>query len=167
MSRSVLVADDEPAPRVALLTFILGDARFALPASCVREVTRAVALTELPKAPPIIEGVINVRGDLAPVLDIRQRFRQPSAPLHPDQHFIVAWAGQRLVVLRVDRVTDLVEVDESAIEPVSHAAPGTEHVRGVAKLADGLLIIQDLETFLALDEGHQVDRALDRAKAAR
>lgn len=151
-----------PPSSVQLLSFILGELRIGLPVTCVREVARAVAIAALPKAPPIIEGVINVRGELAPVLDVRQRFQLPAAPLHPDQHFIVAWAGQRLVALRVDRVTDVITVDESEIEPVSRAAPGAEYARGVAKLADGLLVIHDLETFLALDEGRQVDLALGR-----
>ncbi|HUX34502.1 MAG TPA: chemotaxis protein CheW [Gemmatimonadaceae bacterium] len=155
-----------PSGRVALLTFVLGELCVGLPLACISEVARAVAITALPQAPAIVEGVVNVRGELAPVLDVRGRFRQPAVPLHPDQHFVVARAGARLVVLRVDRVTDVLEVESETIESVAHAVPGVEYVQGVAKRADGLLVIHDLETFLALDEAAQVDRAIARARAS-
>ena len=56
-----------------ILIFKLGDARFGLPAADVRELHRAVAMVALPKAPPIVEGIISVRGRIVPVLDIRAR----------------------------------------------------------------------------------------------
>lgn len=172
-------SDERPAARspesegstgrstLVVLRFTLGDATFGLAADSVREVTRAVAIAPLPKAPPIAEGVVNVRGELVAVLDIRQRFRRPPAPLHPDQHFIVARAGPRLVALRVDRVTDLIAVELAAITPGAAAVPGAGYVRGVATLPDGLIVIGDLEEFLDLDEGRQVDNALERAGDAR
>jgi purine-binding chemotaxis protein CheW len=143
-----------------LLSFEVGNNRFALPAERVREVARAVAIAVLPKAPPIVEGIINFRGTLVPVLDIRQRFGLPPVPLAPEQHLILAHAGRRLVALRVDRALDLVVVDEDVIESAAGVAPGTEHVAGVAKLADGLLVIYDLEGFLSLEEAGQVDAAV-------
>ncbi len=143
-----------------LLSFEVGSHRFALPASLVREVTRAVAIAVLPKAPPIVEGIINFRGTVVPVLDIRQRFGLPPAPLALEQHLIIAHAGQRLVALRVDRAVDLVGVDRDSIESAARAAPGAEYVAGIARLADGLLVIHDLESFLSLEEAGQVDVAV-------
>lgn len=143
-----------------LLTFEVGASRFAAPAGVVREVVRAVAITALPKAPPIVEGIINFRGTLVPVLDIRQRFRLPAVPVAPEQHLIIAQAGNRLVALRVDRALDLVAVDADVIESAARVAPGTEYVAGIAKLADGLLVIHDLETFLSFEEAVQVDAAV-------
>lgn len=143
-----------------LLTFDLDVRRLALPASAVREVARAVAITALPQAPPIVEGVINVRGTLVPVLDIRRRFGLPAEPISPQQHLIIANAGRRLVALRVDRALDLVSVQEEAIEAATRVVPGIEYVAGIAKLPDGLLVIHDLERFLSLDEAAGVDAAL-------
>ena len=143
-----------------LLTFEVGASRFALRAGLVREVVRAVAIAALPKAPPIVEGIINFRGTLVPVLDIRQRFRLPPAPLALEQHLIIAQADGRLVALRVDRALDLVVVDEDAIESAARVAPGTEYVAGIAKLTDGLLVIHDLESFLSFEEAGQVDAAV-------
>ncbi len=144
----------------SLLVFTLGDARFGLGAMSVREVVRAVAIAPLPKAPAIVEGVINYRGTIVPVLDIRQRFRLAPAPVDPSQHFIVAQAGPRLVALRVDQAAELVSVSETMIHPPAAAVPGTAHVAGIAQLPDGLLVIHDLEGFLALEESKQLERAV-------
>lgn len=146
-----------------LLVFTLGEQRLAVSAERVKEIVRAVALAALPKAPPVIEGVINYRGEVLPVLDIRQRFSFPPTSLRPDQRFIIAFAGARGVVLRVDQVTELLTVPESAIETGVSALPGVEYVSGVARLPDGLIVIHDLERFLSLDEVRQVDAALQQA----
>jgi len=138
-----------------------------VPAGVLLELTRAVAVTPLPKAPPIVEGVINLRGALVPVLDIRQRLGLPARPLTPDQHFIIARSGRRLVALRVDRALDLVAVEESAIESAARVTTGVEYVAGIAKVADGLLVIHDLENFLATDEARQVDAAVAEVAAAK
>lgn len=154
------IADIVHRPSVVqLLTFDVGERRIALLAAVVQEVTWAVAVTPLPKAPPIIEGVINLRGTLVPVLDIRRRFALPAQPVTPQQHFIVAHAGRRLVALRVDRALDLVAVQEEAIEAAARLTPGVEYVAGIAKLGDDLVVIHDLEQFLSLEESEQVDTA--------
>lgn len=142
------------------LAFEVEDRRFGLAAQLVREVTRAVAMAGLPKAPPIVEGVINVRGTIVPVLDLRQRFGLGPTPLAPEQHFIIAQAGPRLVALRVTRVLELLAVDETAIQPAARVAPGAEYVAGIAALPDGLLVIHDLARFLSLEEAERVDAAV-------
>lgn len=156
------VSEESP---IEILTFDLDRRVFGLPAGIVLEITRLPHAAALPKAPPIIEGVINLRGRLVPVLDLRQRFGLPSRAASLDQHLVVARAGNRVVALRVDRATDLVRVDDSAIEPPGTVAPGVEYTAGLARLPGGVLVIQDLDRFLALDEGRQVDHALADATA--
>lgn len=146
-----------------MLRFDVAGRRLALPSGLVREVVRAVAISILPRAPAIVEGVINVRGTLVPVLDIRRRFRVPARALAPDQHFVIADAGVRIVALRVDRVVDVLEIPVESIEPVERVVPGVEHVAGLAKLPDGLLVIHDLERFLSLEEAAQIAAALPAA----
>jgi purine-binding chemotaxis protein CheW len=119
-----------------------------------------VAVAPLPRAPPIVEGVINVRGALVPVLDIRQRFGLAPQPLALDQHLIIAQSGSRVVALRVDRALDLVDVEENAIESAATLTPGAKYVTGIARLPDGVLVIHDLERFLSLDEARGVDDAV-------
>ena len=153
------MASDEPAS-VDLVVFEVHDRRLALPASAVQEIVRAVAIEPLPQAPPIVEGVINARGAILPVVDVRPRFDLPSRPLSPDQQFILAHAGARLVALRVDRVCEFVRVGADAIRTVQQAAPGSRHVAGIASLPDGVIVIQDLAQLLSLDEHATLDAAL-------
>ncbi|MEX1051071.1 MAG: chemotaxis protein CheW [Gemmatimonadales bacterium] len=151
---------------VQILAFSLGELQLALPAAVVREVTRAVAITRLPKAPAIVEGVINVRGQLVPALDLRRRFGLPANPISLQQHLIIAHADARLVALRVDRVLDLATVQDDDIETATRVVPGAEYAEGIAKLSDGLLVIHDLARFLSLEEGGQLDAATRGADAA-
>jgi purine-binding chemotaxis protein CheW len=145
-----------------ILVFLLAGHRYALWGDDVRELLRAVAVVPLPAAPRIVEGVINLRGRVVPVLDIRRRFGLPGKPLEPSDHLIVAAAGARLVAIRADRALDLAVIDRA---DVSAGELRTDHVAGVARLADGLAVIHDLATFLDADEGAALDHALSAAGA--
>jgi purine-binding chemotaxis protein CheW len=118
----------------------------------VAQVIRAVTVVPLPKAPPIVEGVITIRGVVVPVLDVRARFRLPPKSATPADQLIVAWAGERRIAFRIDRAIDLVRVDPSDIEDAKALVPGVEYVAGLAKLADGLMLIHDFRTFLSQAE---------------
>jgi len=143
-----------------VLVFEVGGQRYGLPTADVRELVRAVAITPLPNAPTVIEGVVNVRGHVLPVLDIRARFRLSAKSLDPSDHFIVASAGPRGVILRVDRATHLVLVDEGSVQPPQTLGPSATYVAGVAKLDSGLVLIHDLTTFLSAAEADSLDEAL-------
>ena len=90
-----------------LLKFELGRQLFGIPLRDVSEVVRAVSVAPLPKAPPIIEGVINLRGTIIPVLDIRARFKLPPKGIGPSDHLVVARAKDRVVAVRVDRALEI------------------------------------------------------------
>lgn len=150
---------------IRLLAFDLGDARYALRADLLQEVTRAVAVSPLPAAPAAVEGVINVRGVLAPVIDMRRQCRLPARPNTPDQHFLIARTADRLVALRVDRASDLVTVADDAIASAASVAPGADGAAGIARLPDGVLVIHDLDRFLSPDEARQLDTALAHVAA--
>ncbi len=152
-------ADAAPHP-LEVLVFEVGGQTYGLPTADVRELVRAVTITPLPDAPAVIEGVVNVRGRVLPVLDVRARFRLPARPLHPSDHFIVASAGPRGVILRVDRATHLALVDEAAVQSPQTLGPGATYVAGVAKLDSGLVLIHDVTTFLSAAEAASLDEAL-------
>src|ERR1700720_4210722 len=111
-----------------VLVFEVGGQRYGLPSPDVREIVRAVTLTPLPRTPAIVEGVINLRGTVVPVLDIRARFRLPARAVEHTDHLIVAWAGQRLVALRVDRALELILPEAGAVESAQTLLPGVEYV---------------------------------------
>lgn len=158
--------DQTARQELELLVFELAGVRYALPLTAVREVVRAVLIAPLPDAPPVIEGVVDIRGDLVPVYDLRLRFGLPARALHPDERLVVAWTGSRVVSFRCER-TEWVE--HVALERIdaADALPGSgRHIAGVARLEDGLVLIQNLEAFLDAAETESLDEAM-AARAER
>ena len=150
-------------PTMLLLTFHLGSDRLAVPAADVREVVRAVAITPLPAAPGIVEGAIDVRGEIVPVLDLRERLGMPAKPLAIDEHLIIASAGKRRIAFRVDQADDLVEIDPGTVSTASAVSPTLRHTAGIVPHADGTLVIPDLAGFLTAWETDALERALSAA----
>ncbi len=148
------------AAKIAVVVFELNEHRYALPLTDVREVLAIPAIVPLPKAPTIVEGVVNIRGVVVPVMDIRARFRLPAQPPHPADHLLVARAGARLVALRVDQVLGLELIDPHDTQDAAAITPRTEYLVGVARQRDGLVMLQDLGAFLADAEASDLDDAL-------
>jgi purine-binding chemotaxis protein CheW len=155
----------QPSP-AQFLTFLLGGQRFGVRADDVVEIVRAVRVDRLPKAPPVIEGVIDVRGAVVPVLDIRSRFRLAAKRIAPADHFIIARAKRRLVCIRADRAMDIVTLAENDIADIGGVAPTSEYLAGVGKVADGLVLIHDLATFLSEAEAQDVAAVVEAGQAA-
>jgi len=143
-----------------VLVFEVAGQAYGLPTADVRELVRAVAITPLPNAPPAIEGVVDVRGQVLPVLDVRARFGLPARALDPSDHFIVATAGARGVILRVDRASHLALVDQSAVQAPDTLGASATYVAGVARIEGGLVLIHDLATFLSAAETAALDTAM-------
>jgi purine-binding chemotaxis protein CheW len=152
-------APENPRTREVLVFEVEGQ-KYGLPTTDVRELVRAVTITPLPNAPAVVEGVVDVRGTVLPVLDMRARFRLPARALDPSDHFIVASAGARGVVLHVDGATHLALLEEASIQPSESLGPSAGYVAGIAKLEDGMVLIHDLATFLSDAEGASLDEAL-------
>jgi purine-binding chemotaxis protein CheW len=140
--------------------FEIGGQRFGLPAADVQELVRAAAIVPLPSAPAIVEGIVNLRGRVVPVLDIRARFRLPPKPLEPSDHFVIARVAGRLLALRVDRALELVHLTPADLEDARSGIPGAEYVTWVAKLPFDLVLIHDLRTFLSRAEFTLLEEAL-------
>src|SRR5688500_3925722 len=147
-------------PSREVLVSEVGGQRYGLPIVDVLELVRPVAITPLPNAPAVIEGIVNVRGRVLPVLDVRARFRLPAKPLEPSDHFIVAAAGPRGVILRVDRATHLALVDEDTIQAPETLGAGPGYLEGVAQVDGGLVLIHDVAAFLSASEAASLDEAL-------
>ncbi|HYO57329.1 chemotaxis protein CheW [Archangium sp.] len=148
-----------PPPREVLL-FTLEGQRYALPTRDVRELVRAVRLTPLPHAPAVMEGLLNLRGELLPVLDMRRRFRLPTRRLSASDHLVVAQAGHRHVALRVDRAEGLLSLETGQLDTTPRELPGVGYVAGALKLPDGLVLLHDLRTFLSEAEALELEKAL-------
>jgi len=145
---------------VEVVVFEIGGQRYGLPAADVQELLRAVAVVPMPRAPAIVKGVINLRGRVVPVLDIRSRFGLPARDIEPADHLIVAHAGPRLVALHVDRAVDLVPLNAADVEDARGLVPGTDYVSWVARRDTDLILIHDLATFLSRAEAAALEEAL-------
>jgi purine-binding chemotaxis protein CheW len=145
--------------------FDVASVRYALAIDPVREIVRAASIVPLPKAPAVVNGVVNYRGRLAPVIDLRVRFRLPTKPVSCDEHFVIAQAGNRTVAIRTDRVAEIQSIRASDIEQANRVVAGSEYVAGIAKLPDGLVLITDVESFLTQAESQALAEALGDASA--
>lgn len=143
-----------------LLVLELAGAQCALRLDCVREVVHAVMITPLPGAPDVVEGIIDVRGAVVPVYDLRLRLRLPARPLHPDDRLTIAWTGDRLVAVRAERADRILRIAGDAIDRLEPLLQGEQAVAGAARTADGLVLIHDLARFLDDAERLRLDTAL-------
>jgi purine-binding chemotaxis protein CheW len=148
---------------VKIVVFELGDRRFGLRIEDVDEIVRAVAITPLPGVTGIVEGVINRRGRLVPVLDLRRRLGAESRPVHVDEHFLIARAAGKLVAFRAEPRTRLESVSAADIDLGAGVVPGARYIDGVARTRDGLVLIHNLRTFLSAVESDALDEALAAA----
>jgi purine-binding chemotaxis protein CheW len=143
-----------------ILPFEIEGRRYALPLTAIREVVRAVAITPLPGAPRVVEGVIEIRGELVPVMDLRAREGLPAHPVAPAEVIVVANTAERVVCFRCDSFRDPIDVASEAVRAAADVATTADHVAGIVSLPDGLVLIQDLERFLTGAEGAELDAAL-------
>lgn len=144
-----------------ILVFTADSARYGVDAAVVQEVVRAVAIAPLPGAPPIIEGVFNLRGSLTPLLDVRSRFGHPAKPVQLSDRFIVVRAGRRTVALHVDTTEALATLTQADVADIYDVVPDSKWIAGTASLPDGLVLIHDIETFLSSAESGELDAALN------
>lgn len=143
-----------------LLTFGLDAQHYALPLDAVDRVVRSVAITSLPKAPPGIQGVIDVEGRIIPVADTRGRFRLPARAMTTLDQMIIARTRRRTLALLVDRVGGVAECPVDGMTAAQKILPELPYIAGVVTLADGTILIQDLDSFLSLDEEEALTAAL-------
>jgi purine-binding chemotaxis protein CheW len=153
-----------------LVVFLLEGQRYALRLAAVERVVRAVEITPLPQAPEIVLGMINVEGRIVPVVNMRNRFGRPERAIELSDQFIIARTSRRAVALVVDSVNEVVACTEAQVVAAEKILPGLEHVEGVLKLPDGMILLHDLDRFLSLDEEQALAEALqpeDRSRSRR
>lgn len=152
---------------IQLACFRLGDGNFAADIMRIKEILKPQRLTKLPRTPAFVEGVINLRGTVIPVIDLRKRFDLPDrAPLEESRLLVVA-VSRQLVGLVVDDVTEVVTVQAHDIKPPPHVAEGisTEYLIGVCLVRDSLIMLLNLDSILTNRETSAL-AGLSRASGA-
>lgn len=136
---------------VQLVVFRLDQQEYALPVERVSEVLRMVAIAPVPDAPAWVRGVINLRGRVVTIVDLRARLGLPAAAYDLTTPIIVAGTGAGQVGLVADVVTELLTLPGSAIDPAGDMDAGRA-VSAVARAGDRLILIFDLEHVRARSE---------------
>ena len=132
------------------VVFTIDRHRFALRLSDVRRVVRMVELTAVPEAPAFIAGMINVQGELLPVVNTRRRFRLRERDATVNDQLIIATARGRTGALIADSVIGVIEECEESMTATGSVVPGVELVDGMLKTEDGIVLLQDPDV-LGLD----------------
>jgi purine-binding chemotaxis protein CheW len=143
-----------------IVVFTLDNLLYALSINNVLRVIHAIEIRPLPKAPDIISGIINVKGQIIPVVDIRKRFGIPSRELELEDQLIIADTGKRQIALLVDKVNEIQHISPPQYIDSKETIPFAGYIKGVVKIMDELILIYDLEQFLNLDEEKELDQAL-------
>ena len=149
--------DQEEKKRLMqLVGFLIGEELFGVDILMVREIIRKTPITPVPNAPDFIEGVINLRGSIIPVIDLRKRLKlvQP-APFGDDVWIIILAVEGRITGFIVDRVTKVLNLPADGINPppdIVVAGLKSQYIRGVCKLDQRLLILLDFSRILLVDE---------------
>jgi purine-binding chemotaxis protein CheW len=147
------------------VVFGLDEQHYALPLRAVLRVVRMMEVAILPKAPDIVLGVIDVQGEIVPVMSMRRRFGRAEPEATLSDQIIVADTTSRRVALIVTSVTGVVERAAEDITKAAEIVPGSQYVEGITRLKDGLLFIHDLDRFLSKKEERQLDDLLARGAA--
>lgn len=143
-----------------LAVFRVDDGRYALPLATVGRIVRAVETTPLPRAPATVLGVIDVHGEVLPVLNFRRKLQLAERDITPSDHFLIARTERRTLILVIDRPESVIEVPAVEIVDTNAIESCPEQFRGIVKLPDGLVLIHDLEKFLSQDEERAIDQAM-------
>ena len=137
----------------AYLTFYLQREEFGVPILRSREIARVGEITRIPEAPLHVRGVLNLRGRVVPVVEIRTRLGLPIASLTPRSRVIVVEAHGRLFGLLVDSAARIVKIPTCAIKPAPAEAlsANQDYVTGIAQMGTKLVILLDLDKVLLLN----------------
>lgn len=136
----------------AFVMFTASSQTFALPAADVDQVLRMAAPTRVPGAPAWVRGVLNVHGELVPVLDVAARLGAAPRDARPDEQLLVLSRGGRRVALQVERVLEVRELPDAGLAHLPGWAAGAPPLAGAALLPDGVILVQSIEPWLAAAE---------------
>ncbi|NOX18980.1 MAG: purine-binding chemotaxis protein CheW [Chlorobi bacterium] len=143
---------------IQLVSFKIGNEEFGVDILKVQEINRMMEITTVPNAPTFVEGVVNLRGRIIPVIDLRTRLGMIKVDHSIKTRIIVVELVDKTVGFIVDEVNEVLRIPRSITEPPPEMVAGIEanYLTAVAKLEDRLLILLDLEKILDSDEAEQL-----------
>ena len=129
------------------ILFKMGDEFYGLPIDSVKEIIKPLPITRFPKSPPFVEGIINLRGTILPIVNLRKMFGLPPMPLTEESRFIdIHLVGLKIGIV-VDGVSEVVRISNRQIEVAPPIICGVEgkYLKGIARMENRLVLLLDLE----------------------
>ncbi|WP_284139972.1 MULTISPECIES: chemotaxis protein CheW [unclassified Virgibacillus] len=141
-----------------VIVFQLKDEEYAVEVSKVGGIERLLPITRVPQTAPFVKGVINLRGVVTPIIDLRVRFGIEEQEYNESTRIIILNLDDLEVGLIVDAANDVIDIPKDAIEPPPEVvgAVDVDYIEGVAKLDKRLLILLDLQKVLSNDEMNEL-----------
>jgi purine-binding chemotaxis protein CheW len=152
-----------------LMVLKIGDEEFALDILLTKEVIGMREITPVPESPDYVPGVLNLRGNLIPVLDLRKRLRCASIERHKSERIVVTSLDGFLAGLLVDGASELIRVDDSTIEqpPEIISEMGIDYIVGIINLAGRFITLMDLKKALTGEVAYELERVVEAMKTQR
>lgn len=156
----------ETAPTIQQLTFSLAGEEYGVDILTVREIRGWSRVTRIPQAPPHVLGVLNLRGAVVPVMDLRLRFGMERVEYNENTVMIVVALAERLFGIVVDAVSDVVDIDPASIKPVPDmgAVVDTRYLKGLATHVERMVMLLDVDKLMRPDEVESLDAALPEVR---
>ncbi|MCP8616500.1 chemotaxis protein CheW [Salirhabdus salicampi] len=141
-----------------VIVFQLGEEEYGVSIDYVGSIERTQPITRVPHTPSFVKGVMNLRSEITPVIDLRERFQLEQIAYTDQTRIIVVQVGEKQLGMIVDGANDVVDVPVSSIEPAPEIVDTNEnyYIRGVAKVGERLLLLLHLDEVLSTDELQQL-----------
>ncbi|WP_270171240.1 chemotaxis protein CheW [Paenibacillus sp. SYP-B4298] len=144
---------EEDAQKDQYLTFLLGSEQYGIDIAYVTEIIGIQAITEVPQLPEYIRGIMNLRGKIIPVMDVRLRFNKPFRAYNDRTCIIVVDIRELSIGLIVDGVVEVISILGDAIVPPPEMKQGnSRYIRGIGKVGDEVKLLLDCDKLLSYDE---------------
>jgi len=152
-------ATDTQVQEEQLVVFELGHEVYGVDISRVHEIIRLAQITRVPRAPDFVEGVINLRGRVIPVIDLKKRFGLSTDSHSKTSRIVVVDVDDNTIGMIVDGVSEVLRLPVGAVEPPSPlvVTVDSDYVRGIAKLEERLIILLDLDKILSRQQRSRLD----------
>ncbi len=150
-------SDEKIDDLIQLVSFRLGQEEFGIDIRKVQEINRMVEITKIPQAPHYCEGVINLRGKVLPVIDLRKKFDMDIEEWTKNTRIVVCEEGNSVVGMIVDAVEEVRRIPSSSIEPAPPIVSkvNADYINGIARLEERLLIFLDISRIVG-----DIDKAI-------
>jgi purine-binding chemotaxis protein CheW len=158
MTDTYPIKSDSPTKDVLIqmVGFKIGEETFGVDILMVQEIIRSAPITYVPNSPDFVEGVINLRGSIIPIIDLRKRLSLETSDYHLDKDWILILdIGGRITGFIVDSVIDVIKTQENNIDTppdILVAGLQSQYIRGVCEIENTLLILLDFNRILLVDE---------------